>query len=61
MMLQPQSTVSSIALMRTSSVSPGSAPATAQRIVVNHKKVRGWDLTPSHFTGQNLVQVWLDE
>ena len=32
-----------------------------QRIVVNHKKVRGWDLTPSHFTGQNLVEVWLDE
>ena len=32
-----------------------------QRIVVNNKKVRGWDLTPSHFTGQNLVNVWLDE
>jgi peptide/nickel transport system substrate-binding protein len=32
-----------------------------QRIVVNHKKVKGWDLTPSHFTGQNLVDVWLDE
>jgi peptide/nickel transport system substrate-binding protein len=32
-----------------------------QRIVVNHKKVKGWDLTPSHFTGQNLVNVWLDE
>jgi peptide/nickel transport system substrate-binding protein len=32
-----------------------------QRIVVNHKMVRGWDLTPSHYTGQNLVNVWLDE
>ena len=32
-----------------------------QRIVVNNKKVRGWELTPSHFTGQNLVNVWLDE
>jgi peptide/nickel transport system substrate-binding protein len=32
-----------------------------QRIVVNHKKVKGWHLTPSHFTGQNLVEVWLDE
>jgi peptide/nickel transport system substrate-binding protein len=32
-----------------------------QRIVVNHKKVMGWNLTPSHFTGQNLVNVWLDE
>ena len=32
-----------------------------QRIVVNNKKVNGWHLTPSHFTGQNLVNVWLDE
>ena len=32
-----------------------------QRIVVNNKKVKGWNLTPSHFTGQNLVDVWLDE
>ena len=32
-----------------------------QRIVVNHKKVKGWQLMPSHFTGQNLVDVWLDE
>jgi peptide/nickel transport system substrate-binding protein len=32
-----------------------------QRIVANNKKVKGWDLTPSHFTGQNLVEVWLDE
>jgi len=32
-----------------------------QRIVVNHKKVKGWYVTPSHFTGQSLVDVWLDE
>jgi len=32
-----------------------------QRIVVNNKKVKGWDLPPSHFVGQNLVNVWLDE
>jgi len=32
-----------------------------QRIVVNHKKVKGWDLPPSHFVNQNLVEVWLDE
>jgi peptide/nickel transport system substrate-binding protein len=32
-----------------------------QRIVVNNRKVKGWDLTPSHFTGQSLVQVWFDE
>ena len=32
-----------------------------QRIVVNHKKVKGWELTPSHLTGQTLVDVWLDE
>ena len=32
-----------------------------QRIVVNNKKVKGWDLTPSHFTGQALTDVWLDE
>lgn len=32
-----------------------------QRIVVNHKKVKGWELQPSHFSGQTLVDVWLDE
>jgi peptide/nickel transport system substrate-binding protein len=32
-----------------------------QRIVVNHKKVKGWHLSPSHFTNQSLVDVWLDE
>jgi len=32
-----------------------------QRIVANNKKVKGWELSASHFTGQNLVNVWLDE
>ncbi len=32
-----------------------------QRIVVNNAKVKGWELTPSHFTGQQLTHVWLDE
>jgi ABC-type transport system substrate-binding protein len=32
-----------------------------QRIVVNHKKVKGWELPPSHFAGQTLVDVWLDQ
>jgi peptide/nickel transport system substrate-binding protein len=32
-----------------------------QRIVVNNKKVKGWDLPPSHFVGQQLINVWLDE
>ena len=32
-----------------------------QRIVVNNKKVKGWELPPSHFGGQTLIDVWLDE
>ncbi len=32
-----------------------------QRIVVNHRKVKGWDLPPSHFGGQALIDVWLDQ
>lgn len=32
-----------------------------QRIIVNNRKVRGWELQPSHFTGMSLVDVWLDE
>ncbi len=32
-----------------------------QRIIVNNKKVRGWELHASHFTGQELVDVWLDQ
>jgi peptide/nickel transport system substrate-binding protein len=32
-----------------------------QRIIVNHRKVKGWVMTPSHYTGQTLADVWLDE
>ena len=32
-----------------------------QRIVVNNRKVRGWDLPPSHFGNASLIDVWLDE
>ena len=30
-----------------------------QRIVVMPKKVRGWYVTPSHYLGQDLSDVWL--
>jgi peptide/nickel transport system substrate-binding protein len=32
-----------------------------QRIIVNHKKIKGWHLTPSHYLWQDLVDVWLDQ
>jgi peptide/nickel transport system substrate-binding protein len=32
-----------------------------QRIVVMNKKVKGWELHASHFTGQDLSGVWLDQ
>jgi peptide/nickel transport system substrate-binding protein len=32
-----------------------------QRIIANHKKVKGWEHQANHFTGQDLVNVWLDE
>jgi peptide/nickel transport system substrate-binding protein len=31
------------------------------RIIVHHKKIKGWTMSPSHFQGTNLVEVWLDE
>ncbi len=31
-----------------------------RRIIVNHKKIKGWNMTPSHYLDQDLVQVWLD-
>jgi peptide/nickel transport system substrate-binding protein len=31
------------------------------RIVVLSAKVRGWSITPSHFIGQDLTGVWLDQ
>ena len=32
-----------------------------QRIVVLNKKVKGWENQANHFTGQSLVDVWLDQ
>ena len=32
-----------------------------QRIIVHHKKVRGWKLLPSHNNGTDLTEVWLDQ
>jgi peptide/nickel transport system substrate-binding protein len=32
-----------------------------QRIVIYHKKIHGWYMTPSHFLWQDLSTVWLDE
>jgi peptide/nickel transport system substrate-binding protein len=31
------------------------------RIIVHHKKIKGWYLTPSHYLWQDLSEVWLDE
>jgi len=30
------------------------------RIVATSSKVKGWNITPSHFIGQDLTDVWLD-
>jgi len=32
-----------------------------QRIIINNKKVKGWNMTPSHYLDQDLVNVWLDQ
>ncbi len=32
-----------------------------QRIIVHHKKIKGWNFSPSHFQGNDLVGVWIDE
>jgi peptide/nickel transport system substrate-binding protein len=32
-----------------------------QRIIVNHKKIKGWYMTPSHYLWQDLSTVWLDQ
>lgn len=32
-----------------------------QRIVVHNKRVHGWKLTPSHYLGNDLSEVWLDQ
>jgi peptide/nickel transport system substrate-binding protein len=31
------------------------------RIVVLTSPVKGWKVTPSHYVGQNLADVWLDQ
>ena len=31
------------------------------RIIVHNKKIKGWTMSPSHFQGTNLVDLWLDE
>jgi peptide/nickel transport system substrate-binding protein len=31
------------------------------RIIVYWKQIKGWDLTPSHYVGQDLAAVWLDQ
>ncbi len=30
------------------------------RIIVTHKELKGWHITPSHYVGQDLADVWLD-
>jgi len=32
-----------------------------QRIIVHHKKIKGWENHANHFTATDLVDVWLDE
>ena len=31
------------------------------RIIVHHKVMKGWQMTPSHYVGQDLSDVWLDQ
>jgi hypothetical protein len=28
---------------------------------VHHKVMKGWHITPSHYVGQDLSDVWLDQ
>ena len=30
------------------------------RIIITHKQLKGWHITPSHYVGQDLAEVWLD-
>jgi peptide/nickel transport system substrate-binding protein len=30
------------------------------RIIVTNSKLKGWHITPSHYVGQDLADVWLD-
>ena len=31
------------------------------RIIVSHRQMKGWHITPSHYVGQDLADVWLDQ
>jgi peptide/nickel transport system substrate-binding protein len=31
------------------------------RIIVHDKKIKGWTMSPSHFQGTNLVDIWIDQ
>jgi peptide/nickel transport system substrate-binding protein len=31
------------------------------RIVAHSSVVKNWTITPSHFVGQNLADIWLDQ
>jgi peptide/nickel transport system substrate-binding protein len=31
------------------------------RIIVANKKLKGWEITPSHYLNQDLADVWLDQ
>ena len=31
------------------------------RIIVSHRQLKGWNITPSHYVGQDLSDVWLDQ
>jgi peptide/nickel transport system substrate-binding protein len=31
------------------------------RIIVQHRPLKGWHITPSHYVGQDLAGVWLDQ
>jgi peptide/nickel transport system substrate-binding protein len=31
------------------------------RIIVSHRQMKGWHITPSHYVGQDLSDVWLDQ
>jgi peptide/nickel transport system substrate-binding protein len=31
------------------------------RIIVTHRQMKGWHITPSHYVGQDLADVWLDQ
>ncbi len=32
-----------------------------QRIIVHHKRIKGWNFSASHFQGNDLVGVWIDQ